>query len=361
MNKRRIKKLCFVTGGLSFGGAERVVATLANCFADAGIEVTVFCIGRSPSQTNYSFAPEVKIVFIHGAPGASGKISQLLRLRRTIKAYAPDSIIAFQDYINTQTIIACYGLGIPITISIRVDPAIAANISKISTRFLYRFADCAVFQTKEQRDFYAARGKRKDVIILNPFDISKLIAVNHEKNGCNIVTVGRLTSQKNFQLLLKAFHLISEDFPEAKLTIWGEGEQRVELERISAELGIKKRVCFAGVTADIFEHVASARIFVMTSIYEGLPNALIEAMCLGVPCISTRFSGGGAEMLIQDDVNGLLVPNGDCEALAGAMKRLLSDDELATKLGENAKSLRQRVDTVKVMNEWLDVLREITL
>ena len=359
MSKRRIKKLCFVTGDLSFGGAERVVTTLANCFAATGIEVTIFCIGRTQPKIDYSLAPEVKVIIIHGAAGIFGKLSQLWRLRRTVKEFHPDSIIAFMDYINIQVIISCYGLGIPVTISVRSNPALATSLSTIITRFLYKFADSAVFQTKEQRDFYVACKKRKDAIILNPVDISKIDATKRENKGCHIVTVGRLVSAKNYQLLLRAFHLISEDFPEAKLAFWGEGGQRGELERISAELCLEKRVWFAGVTDDVFEQIASARMFVMTSVSEGLPNALIEAMCLGVPCISTRFLGGGAEMLIQGGVNGLLVPSGDCEALADAMKRLLSDDKLAENLGENAKMLREKVDPVKIMDEWLDLLEEI--
>jgi glycosyltransferase involved in cell wall biosynthesis len=355
---RRIQKIAFITGSMATGGAERVIATLSNEFAKSGIEVIVFCISKTASNVAYDYDPRVSLIGIH--TNLRGfvirKFTQLWRLRSLVKAFRPDSIIAFQDYINIQTIVACCGLGIPITISIRADPAIATNICKISTRFLYRFADCAVFQTREQKDFYTAYKKRRDAIILNPVDISKITTTNRENKGHYMIAVGRLTSEKNYQLLLKAFHLISKEFPYVELVILGDGEQRGELERLRAELDLEKRVCFTGMTDNVFEYTASARVFVMTSICEGLPNALIEAMCLGVPCISTRFSGGGAETLIQDGVNGLLVPNGDCGVLADAMRRLLSDDKLAQYLGENAKALRQKVDTLTIVNEWLDFL-----
>ena len=361
MSERRINKLCFVIGDLSFGGSERVVSTLANCFIDNGIEVTIFCIGRNQSQVEYWLNPKIKVTFVHGTPGVFGKISQLWRLRCMIKSLRPDSIIAFQEYINIQAIIACYGLGIPVTISIRQDPAVSSMIYKISTRFFYRFAHSAVFQTREQQYFYKACKNRKDIVILNPVDLSKIISASCESKikSNNIVTVGRLAEQKNFKLLLKAFCFILEEFPEMELIIWGEGEQREELELISAGCGLEKQIHFPGVTDNVFPHVANARMFVMTSLYEGLPNALIEAMCLGVPCISTHFSGGGAEMLIEDGVNGLLVPSEDCEALVRAMSSLLSDNEFAQRIGDKAKEMRQRVDTVKIMNEWLDLIRGI--
>ena len=356
---RRIQKIAFITGSMGAGGAERVIATLSNAFVNNGVKVAIFCIGKTASDATYEYDPRIDLTGIH--TGSRGfvirKFKQLWRLRCLIKAFRPDSIIAFQDYINIQTIVACFGLKIPITISIRANPALATNICKISTRLLYRFADSAVFQTKVQQDFYAASRKRRDTIILNPVDISKIISTKFENKGQYIVTVGRLTAVKNFRLLLRAFHIVSKDFPNMELKIFGDGEQRGELESLSAELGLEKLVCFAGVTTDVFTRVAGAKLFVMTSICEGLPNALIEAMCLGVPCVSTRFLGGGAETLIQDGVNGLLVPNNDCEALADAMRRLLSDDELARNLGEKAKILRQNVDINKIVNEWLDFLK----
>ena len=355
---RRIKKIAFITGSMEVGGAERVIATLSNGFVNCGIEVTVFCIGRTASGVAYDYDPRVKLIGVH--TGSRGfvirKLKQLWRLRCLVKEFNPDSIIAFQEYINIQTIIACFGLGIPITISIRANPAVATNIYKLSTRLLYRFADSAVFQTIEQQNFYTSIKKRRDAIILNPVDISKILSTNCENKGNHIIAVGRLTSVKNFPLLLRAFHLISKDFPNIELIILGDGEQRGELERLRAELDLEKRVCLVGVADNVFEKVASAKMFVMTSICEGLPNALIEAMCLGVPCISTRFMGGGAQTLIQDGVNGLLAPNNDCEALAEAMRRLLSDEKLAQDIGENAKALRQKVDTHRIVNEWLDFL-----
>ena len=355
---RRIQKIAFITGSMEAGGAERVIATLSNEFVNCGIEVAIFCIGKTASDAAYEYDPRIELIGIHSDSRGFiiRKLKQLWRLRCQIKAFRPDSIIAFQDYINIQTIAACFGLGIPITISIRANPAVATKTYKIGARIFYKFADSAVFQTREQQDFYAKNKKRKDAIILNPVDISKILSTNCENKTHCIISVGRLTPVKNFQLLIRAFHLISKDFPSIELIIFGEGEQRDALERLRAELDLEKRVSLPGVVSNVFEHVANAKMFVMTSICEGLPNALIEAMCLGVPCISTRFLGGGAQTLIQDGVNGLLTPNNDCEALASAMRRLLSDDELAQNLGENAKILRQKVDTRTIANEWLDFL-----
>lgn len=355
---RRIQKIAFVTGSMAAGGAERVIATLSNAFACSGIEVIIYCIGKTSQDAAYEYNPKVKIIGIHSGSHCYiiRKITQLSCLRSMIKSFMPDSIIAFQDYINIQTIIACYGLGIPITISVRTYPVIASTFIKMSTRFFYKFANAAVFQTSEQQNFYKACKKRKDITILNPFDTSKVSVTGTISKNNQIVAVGRLTYAKNFQLLLRAFHLISKDYPELKLIIIGEGEKRSELEHIRAELGLEQRICISGVKANVFDYIAGARIFVMTSLYEGLPNALIEALCLGVPCISTRFSGGGAETLIQDCENGLLVTNDNCEALADAMRHLLSNNELAHYISENAKTIIKRVDSHKIMSEWLDLL-----
>ena len=161
------------------------------------------------------------------------------------------------------------------------------------------------------------------MIIPNPIEKISIGKVKKEKV---IINVGKLMDQKNQKLLIKAFSKIADKYPEYKLKIYGEGPKRKELESLVKELGLSEKVEMPGWTPDIFDKVAAAELFVLSSDYEGLSNALLEAMMLGVPCISTDCAGSNE--IIRNNINGILVPAGGLKELVSAMQRILNDPAL---------------------------------
>ena len=222
-------------------------------------------------------------------------------------------------------------------------------------RKLYPRANGFVFQTKDAKEYFNEIidfNKKEWNIIFNPvnpdFKNCKEIDVRKKK----IVSVGRLTEQKNMELLINAFSKIYKEFPEYSLTIYGEGNKRTALEERIKELQLTEKVFLPGITNDIKEEIYDASLFVMSSNYEGMPNALIEAMVLGLPVISTDCPCGGPRMLIENAKNGYLVNVGNEHELSKIMKLILSDDELRENIGKEAKKIIDLVDIDIINKKW---------
>lgn len=172
------------------------------------------------------------------------------------------------------------------------------------------------------REFHRQRSRK---IIPNAINKEFITAEYSGPRNKQIVSSGRLTEQKNHALLIKAFAGITAKYPAYKLVIYGDGPLRKDLELLASNLGIADKVSFPGYTTEIRKKIERSSLFVLSSDFEGMPNALMEAMALGVPCISTDCKGGGARFLIKNGTNGLLTPIGDVEALQTAMEKILSD------------------------------------
>ena len=164
--------------------------------------------------------------------------------------------------------------------------------------------------------------------------------------------------QKNQKLLINAFSDLAKDFPDYTLIIYGEGSLRNELENYIISKGLQSKVVLPGVKNNIQEYIKDASLFVLSSDYEGIPNALIEAMAIGLPCVSTDCSPGGARELIADGENGTIVECGNPQMLAKAMELVLKDREKAQGMGTNAKKICARVDKDVVCDSWLDLIKD---
>ena len=177
-----------------------------------------------------------------------------------------------------------------------------------------------------------------------------------------IVAVGRITEQKNHKLLIQAFSQIVSDYPDYSLKIYGEQENAALASAIQKEIkekGLEKRIHLMPPSKQIQNEIADAAFFVLSSDYEGMPNSLLEALALGLPCISTDCPCGGPAMLIQPGKTGLLVPVGDCKALQSAMKKYMDDPDYAANLGNKARAIRENVKESTIVKAWDDFAKEI--
>ncbi|MTK62903.1 glycosyltransferase, partial [Turicibacter sanguinis] len=265
----------------------------------------------------------------------------------------PDKIVSFVAIINIITIIACLGLNKEIIISERNDPYSdgRSRFIDILTSVFYPLADKKVFQTKWAQSYFPNYVTKNSFIIPNPIQI-EIEAIEESKS--KIVSVGRLTPQKNHKLLIDAFSRLIKKYPHYELYIYGEGELRQEYTQIIKSLSLESNIFLPGVVDNIHEEIKDAKMFVLSSNYEGLSNALLEAMMMALPCISTNCSG--INEYITHEHNGLLVPVNNLERLYEQMKNLIENDKLEKKIRSNCKSFSNDFSKSKVISMWESVI-----
>lgn len=259
------------------------------------------------------------------------------------------------------------GIRIPLLVSVRNDPVRDYAPYKIPTKIMEKKAAGCVFQTPGAMRFFSKRLQDKSRIIFNPLseeyfrqDVTGQEA--GEAHRKEIVTAGRISRQKNQRLLICAFQNILKEYPDYTLKIYGDVQENDlyrELKKYISENGLQDKVLFMGVAGSLWNELRGAAVFVLPSDYEGMPNTLIEAMALGLPCIATDCPCGGSAMLIENDVSGILVPTGDQEALQKALCALLAEPAEAVRMGGNAKKILEKVRPDKICNEWMEFIKDI--
>ncbi len=298
--------------------------------------------------------------------GFINNLKRIYQIRKAILAIKPDYIISFVFTTNILILLATRFLSCPLIISERNHPDYGRK-TRLAwywlRRILYPLADHMVVQTREIKEWFN-RYNNSIHIIANPVKVIQESTVDGSEislpSGKRIVAMGQLVEQKGFDLLLQVFARIHKSHQDWKLIILGTGQLLDELKQISIRLGIDKSVYFPGSVKNPFSIFSRCDLFVLSSRYEGFPNALLEAMACGLPVISYDCHSGPGEM-IKDNVNGLLVPPYDLDDLEEAIKRLINDDKLRASLGREAMKVQNRFSLEKVMDQWNDLLPKCSL
>ena len=207
-------------------------------------------------------------------------------------------------------------------------------------------------------DCFPAYIRKKGMVIPNPVS-GTLPAVYAGERTEEIAAVGRLEPQKNYGMLLRAFAAFRQKFVTYRLHIFGRGGMREELERLAGDLGIRDAVVFEGFAPDVPERIRGMGMYVLSSDYEGMSNSLLEAMAMGMPCISTDCPIGGSRMCMDSGRRGILTPVGDEAAFAGAMERLASDAAFASELSGRAAEIREEYSEETVSGVWIGAIKEV--
>lgn len=354
-------KCLFVMPALRFGGAERVTSVLANEWVKQGVNVRILLV-ESDETSCYPLADSVELKSCRRETqiGQAKQGAIIHAIRKEAKEWKPDAVICFYNALCGLTAIALRGTRIPLIYSERNDPN-RTNQRKIDKIYKVIVEHCAtkfVFQTRGAQKCYPSFVQKKSRVILNPMNVSNLPVHDFESDQKIIVSVGRLEPQKNQKILISAFSNVKRDFPDYKLVICGEGSLRKQLEEQIENLGLQESVKLPGTISNVHNYIKDASLFVLSSDYEGIPNALMEAMAIGLPCISTDCSPGGAKELITDGENGLIVPCNQADLLANKMKMVLLNKDIAIQIGSSAISIRKRVDTTIIAKEWLSYIAE---
>ena len=365
-------KIILVIHALPGGGTGRVLTYMANYWARTGHRVTILTLEKSDSPF-YFLTDSVEWIALNlacdSATFVGGMLKNLRRIyliRKAIKTSAPDCIISFVYSTNILILLAIRFLNVPVIISERNHPVYSKEnrlIWYLLRRVLYPMADHLILQTKKIKDWFKDYNKSLH-IIRNPVLIMREdLEVEPEiklPSGKLIVAMGQLIEQKGFDLLLQVFARIHRSHQDWKLIILGTGRLLDELKQISIRLGIDKSVYFLGRVKNPFSIFSRCDLFVLSSRYEGFPNALLEAMACGLPVISYDCPSGPGEM-VNDNVNGLLVAPNDLDALEEAIRRLINDDKLRASLGKEAMKVQDRFSLEKVMDQWNDLLPKCSL
>ncbi len=351
-------KILFTLGALGHGGGERVVSVLSNELVRQGHQVEILLY--YDREVWYPLDQKVKVIAEEKETGKKNILSHLLFKRKYVKNNNFDVVISFLAPFNMIAIVSLFGLKTPLIVADRNDPRhVPSNkLVRFARDFLYRFADGVVLQTKANQAYFCKKVQQKSTVIYNPIDLGDATGIGlTAQKSKRMVSVARLMRQKNQDMMLDAFCKFQQNHPDYRLTIYGEGDYRPNLEQKIAELGLGQSVDLPGGVKDVPNHIKDAEIFVLSSDYEGMPNALIEAMCVGLPVISTAVSG--ATDLVIPEENGLLVDCDDTEALAAAMDKMASDGELRKKTSLNAAKLADELTLDKITAQWLQYIKEV--
>lgn len=349
---------------LGAGGAQRVLSLLANAWVRRGHAVTIITFERAEEQAFFPLAGGIAVRRLalradaaSAAHAVALNVGRLRAVRRAIRTEAPDIVVSFLDQVNVIVLLATIGLGVPVLACERTDPFVAPlpRFWSLARRATYRLARAVVVQTAAIARFFEPWLRGRVVVIPNPLPP---VAASEKAGGGGgtasrktVLSVGRLSEEKHFDLLISAFGRVAGRFPEWTLIIAGDGPMRTDLERLRADLGLTERVILPGLLREIGPMYGKADIFALSSRFEGFPNALCEAVAHGLPAVATDCSSSVAD-LVRDGHSGFVVANGSEEALADALGRLMADPELRQRFGRETAEVGERFSLERVLASW---------
>ena len=346
-------RIMFFIGSLVSGGAEKVISILANEYAKKNWNVEIVLLLKNEVNRD-QFILDRKIVItdlsMKDSSYRKNALKWLSAIRKHIKDTKPDCVVSFVGRINALVLSATIGLDVPILVSERNDPRRdgRSKAMLMYCNLIYHRASLIAFQTEYESHCFSKSLKYKSMIIPNPVSVEQIDGIEAEHHL--ICTAGRLAKQKNQLMLINSIKILTEKYPTIRCEIYGDGPEKQELQQRINDLKLTQEVCLPGSKTDIHKWVAKSQLFVLTSEFEGQSNALIEAMMLGKPVITTDYPG--ADEVVENEISGLIVPRGDVEALAHAISLLLDDEELYDRLRDGAlnKSKVYRLDVV--LQQW---------
>lgn len=345
-----MKKIVFTLPNMPGGGTERVVALLANKYVEMGYSVTILLFAGA--QCAYSLDERVQVCVVGGVSKGNPfvQIKRILNMRKFYKRNEHCHVFAFSVMGAVFTKIAAFGLSYKLLVSERNDPDKYEHPQ--IRNWAYAGAEKIILQTEEVKKCFPFYLQKKMIVIPNPIGDDMLPRYEGVRREC-VVSVARLQPQKNHKLLIDSFYDFQKVNEAYKLLIFGVGPLEKELALQAEKLDIGEKVIFKGFSSDIEKQIWDSKMFVLSSDYEGISNAMIEAMAIGVPVISTDCPVGGSRMYITNDENGLLVPVGDRKALTEAMLRIVQNHDLEEKISINGTKIKEKYNVQKIAEMFL--------
>lgn len=357
-------KILFFNTNIGYGGASKIMTSVANHMAEDENNEITFLTFRS-SEVLQPLSDKVNFVYdeLYSHNNKFIEIfGEIKELHKYIKKHKFDICISFLNPASYMLTLAAIGTGTKVILSERGDPNEMANSKNLFIKVIFRIvqhADGYVFQTPQARDVYSQKARSKSVVIPNPIPDKKIPSKYGGERNKEIVTASRMDLyQKRQDVLIDAFAKISPEFPEYVLKLYGDGPDTDKIKEYAEKSGCADKILFMGLSRDVLTDINKSAVFVLSSDFEGIPNALLEAMASGVPSISTDCSPGGARMLIQNEENGLIVPRADSDSLAFAIKRVITDKDFANKISDNAQKVTDTFSKKRILGMWSDYINK---
>ena len=361
-------RLTLVISSLRMGGAERVMSLLAAGWSRQGVEVSLITLDGAdsdfyPLDKGVSrIALDVMSASSNPAAALGKNFSRIKALRNAIKETRPQAVVSFMDKTNVLTLLAARSLGVPVIVSDRIDLRYPVGWfwGKLRRRTYNRAAAVVAVTGVVAGQLGLFVEKPPVIVIPNPV----------EETGCTgeaeleldrpaVIALGRLVPRKRFDLLIRAFARAAEAWPDWVLVILGEGPERPALEELGRKLGLGGRLWLPGAVKRPGPVLAQAEIFALCSAYEGFPNSLLEAMSCGVPVVAVN-QAGGLEEVVRQEVDGLLLPDADERALAGALVGFMDREDVRAEMGNRALEVHRRFGLPAVLGRWNRLLSEVS-
>ncbi len=359
------RRLTLVIHSLAQGGAERDMAHLARCWAERGDDVALVTLDAVDADS-YPLADAVTRIGLGMVGVSRGWMQAISNNRRRIAAVrdvlqqrSPQTIVSFIDRMNVMTLKAAAGLGDPVIVSERIDPRHhePGRIWRWLRQRTYPLCTAQVVLTHSVRDWCRRLAPGKPVhVIPNPARRPEAGSAEQapawDVRGKRVLLgMGRLHPQKGFDLLLPLFARLIASHPDWHLVLLGEGDQRAPLEQQVAQLGLQQHVSLPGWVADVAGSLSRSELFVLPSRYEGFGNVVAEALACGVPVVTWDCPSGPGE-IVRNEIDGLVVPALDLEALEQALDRVMSDDALRSRFAARAPEVLDRFSEQKFLAQW---------
>ncbi|MGL5228978.1 MAG: glycosyltransferase [Bacteroidales bacterium] len=352
-------KLLFYINHIGIGGAERVMVNLCNRFAENGDRVFLVTSEPDPSDC-YVVSPKVSRVIL-----CESRIDNFLirnfvlcvRLKKFIDQIQPQVAISFLGEPNLRLLFLNLNK-VRKLVSIRNDPF--REYPSIFKQSLFKYflknADGVICQTPDVIKWLPVKFRSKCNIIMN--QVEDVFYSTNRKSKIYYVALGRLAEQKNFKLLINSFTEFLSIHPTAELRIYGNGELKAELLNLIKKNRVDKQIKIFSSVSNVQEVLANAKCFVLSSNYEGLPNALLEAFAVGLPVIATDCPCGGPRMIINED-NGILIPMQNQSALVKALCKIEEDPFFADKIAFKAKLSSKSNQSSEIFKKWESYIYEV--
>lgn len=351
-------KVVFIIYSMSNGGAERVVANLANHWSRKGLDVSILTL--SPEECFYHLEHDVKLLCVSGeGNGFLDSINRIFTIRKYIQMNSIDLGISFMTSSNVIFSLASIGLKLKKFGSERTYPPrhVISKKWNLLRKLTYRFLDCVIVQTVDSKNWFQQYIKTKNIeVIANPVSFP-LLATNpniipYRKGKQKIIlAVGRLVKSKGFASLIESFANYESSLPNHDLYIIGHGEQFELLNALIIKLKLESRVYLIGRVGNMSDWYRFSDIYVLSSEYEGFPNTLIEAMSFGLPAVAMNCYSGPSDILNKK--NGVLVNDKDYKSLWFEVIKIAKNDKLHSSLAIEALNVNEEYSIELIADKWL--------
>lgn len=359
-------KISFISGNLCDGGAQRVISVIASELAERGHEVNIFVFARNEKE--YSVSSKVNISAISDNFEDYSKISlikRIVHIRKFLKKVKPDVAVGFLEG-GYGLYLASFGLKVKKVASARIDPKVIWRAkgfrAKINRRW-FNSADAVVLQTNSQLDNVPQKVRKRSTVIANPVSETALLKNKdyiYQDSCRKIVMFGRLEPQKNYPMVFDAIKIVKEKYLDVSVDVFGKGSIQDKLTELLKTNNIEGNISLKGWTQNTMEECLNHDIFVLSSNFEGMPNALMEAMAVGLPSISTDCPTGPSD-LITDGENGFLVKVNDREELAEKILEIMDMTlQQRKQLGTNAhRTIKEGYNKEVIVDNWENLFNKL--